>query len=71
MVVSRVVLSVAQQVGTMVGPLVVAKDASTAAHWAELWADEKDVKPVVASVDSKDAMWVVLMDASMAETMVG
>ena len=29
--------------------------------------DEKDVKTVVSSVDSKVAMWAALTDASMAE----
>ena len=47
-------------------PSVGEKDASSAGHWVESLAVEKDVMTVVVSVDSMAAMWVVVTDASRA-----
>ena len=59
-------------------PSVGEKDASSAGHWVESLAVEKDVRTVVVSVDSKVAKrvawtvasWVVWTGATGVATMV-
>ena len=45
-------------------PTVGEKDASSAGHWVESLAVEKDVRTVVVSVDSMVLTWVVETVAS-------